>query len=316
MSKRIKMRLGATDRTLTLMEGKSLLLSSADTQWMGIPLELHRMGPREPGESGPIDGELGALVILDGRIEVTVRGGRREVSTVGVPGTVALLDGGHRPHVVRMTGQATALCMNILPSWFNRLGFTGPPERFRLHQPFSPDPTMLALADAMRREVGAGAPSGRLYAESLSLAILSYLVERVPDPPHERARGKLSEAQCRHLRNYTRDHLAADIRLSDLAALVGMSPRHFSKLFHEAFGVSPHRYLLTQRLQEGARRLASDPRADITRIALELGFSSQSHFSTSFRQLFGMSPRQYAASKAGKATNLQFLDDRRQDSEG
>ncbi|HET8939999.1 MAG TPA: helix-turn-helix transcriptional regulator [Polyangiales bacterium] len=168
----------------------------------------------------------------------------------------------------------------------------------------------------MHREVGAGAPSGRLYAESLSLAILSYLVERVPDPPHERARGKLSEAQCRHLRNYTRDHLASGVRLSDLAALVGMSPRHFSKLFHQAFGVSPHRYLLTQRLQEGARRLATDPRADITRIAIALGFSSQSHFSTSFRQLFGMSPRQYATSQTEGTTNVHFLDARRQDSEG
>lgn len=310
------MRLGNADRPLLLMDGQSLLVNSADTPWAGIPFEVHCMGRREPGESGPIDGEYGAMVILDGRIEVAIRKGLREVSALGVAGTLTLLDGAHRRNVLRMTGHATALCMNVLPTWFARLGFAASPEEFRLREPCLRDRTMLALAEAMHLEIQAGAPSGRVYAESLSLAVLSYLVERIPNHPHERARGKLSDAQCRRLRTYTRDHLAEDVGISDLAAVVGMSPRHFSKLFHQAFGVSPHRYLLTQRLNEGARRLTSDPRPDVTRIALELGFCSQSHFSSTFRRAFGTTPRQYAVDHGGNVSNMQIVDDPRQKSEG
>jgi AraC-like DNA-binding protein len=316
MSKRINMRLGKTDRPLSLMDGQSLLVSSADTPWSGLPFEVHCMGRREPGESGPIDGEYGAMVILDGRIEVALRNGQREVSALGVAGTLTLFDGAHRRNVLRMTGHATALCMNVLPAWFTRLGFAAPPDEFRLREPCLHDATMLALAEAMRLEIHAGAPSGRLYAESLSLAVLSYLVERIPNHPHERARGKLSDAQCRRLRIYTRDHLTEDVRIADLAAVVGMSPRHFSKLFHQAFGVSPHRYLLNQRLHEGARRLTSDARPDVTRIALELGFCSQSHFSSTFRREFGTTPRQYAVEHARSVSNVRIVDHRRQKSEG
>jgi AraC family transcriptional regulator len=106
----------------------------------------------------------------------------------------------------------------------------------------------------------------------------------------------LSELSCRRIRNYVLDRLNEDLTLSELSNLVGLHPRHFSTLFRRAFGKTPHRYVIDQRLAEGARLLANGGQ-DIADIAFRVGFSSQSHFAAAFRQAFGQTPRKYAAER-------------------
>ncbi len=89
----------------------------------------------------------------------------------------------------------------------------------------------------MRDEVARGAVTGRLYAESLSVALLSYALDQVPFAP-DVARGCLRDAEQRKLRRYILDHLAEDLSLCDLAALVGRQPRRFSTLFRQTFGAT------------------------------------------------------------------------------
>jgi AraC family transcriptional regulator len=154
------------------------------------------------------------------------------------------------------------------------------------------DKAVRSLVDAMRHEVVHGASTGRLYAQSLSVALLSYVFDRIP-LTRLHVRGMLSEDQRRRLSRYIRERLEDDLTLTELASLVGLGPRQLSRLFRAAFGVSPHRYLLNQRLEEAARRLAAGGH-EIGEIAISLGFCSQSHFAAAFRERFGKSPRQYA----------------------
>ena len=144
----------------------------------------------------------------------------------------------------------------------------------------------------MRDEVARGAPTGRLYADSLSLALLSYVVEREPRCG-ALVRGSLSKGECLQLENYIRERLGDDLSLAELAAHVGRRPRHFSTLFRQAFGAPPYRYVLRQRLSEGARLLANGDRG-LAAIAVRLGFTSQSHFASAFRAVFGVDPLHYA----------------------
>jgi AraC family transcriptional regulator len=300
MAKRIMMHVAGRQRPLRLGASpavalaQSPLLNSADSSWLGVPLELHAMGrAREAGEVGTVGDDRGVLVILEGRVDLVMREGRRESLAVGQPGSVALISSERRRQVVSMTGAAQGLALNVSSEWFTRMGFERPPADFARHPTFAPDETVFSLAQAMRTEVAAGAPTGRLFAESLSFALLSYLVERMPvTGMRERTRGRLSEGQCRRLRAHVRDELDRELGLNELAELVGLSPRHFSTLFRRAFGMSPHRYVLKQRLQEGARRLVQG-RDSIAQIALDVGFSSQAHFSTAFRGEFGTTPRRY-----------------------
>ena len=89
------------------------------------------------------------------------------------------------------------------------------------------------------------------------------------------------------------DHSFAEpLTVSDLAGAAGLSPAYFSRLFRDAFGVTPHGYLQTRRLERAAALLRSTDHP-VVRICVEVGFSSLGSFTTSFTRMFGMSPVAY-----------------------
>jgi len=87
---------------------------------------------------------------------------------------------------------------------------------------------------------------------------------------------------------------SAPHRIHDVAAEFGVSPFHLSRVFRAETGISVHQYLLRIRMQQALSRL-HDGEAHLSRLALDLGFSSHSHFSTIFRRHFGESPAQVRA---------------------
>jgi AraC family transcriptional regulator len=301
MTARILMQTARGVSPLVLGAGPPLL-NSRDTPWAGIPLELHEMASADDiGASGPLDGECGLLVFLEGAIDITRRARQHDLNERASRGSVAYLSGDERPELVRMRGQAQVLALELSSPWFKRVLLDRAPRNFARAQ--ARDDTMHALASAMHWEIARGAPSGRLYAESLSLALLSYALEQVP-PLHTYERGELSDAQQRQLRAYVLTNLAEDLSLSALAALVDRSERHFGTLFKRAFGTTPHRYVLDARLTEGARLLGMAG-ADIVEVAMRVGFSSQSHFTQAFRRAYGITPARHAAGR--RKTNLPGL---------
>jgi AraC-like DNA-binding protein len=74
-----------------------------------------------------------------------------------------------------------------------------------------------------------------------------------------------------------------------MARAVHASPFHLARIFQQRTGVPVHRYLTQLRLRAALERLA-DGADDLTALALELGFSSHSHFTDSFRREFGCAP--------------------------
>ena len=83
--------------------------------------------------------------------------------------------------------------------------------------------------------------------------------------------------------------LAQPISLDDVSRAVHASPFHFARIFQERTGVPVHRYLTRLRLRAALERVAAGE-SDLTRLALELGFSSHSHFTDAFRREFGRAP--------------------------
>lgn len=81
------------------------------------------------------------------------------------------------------------------------------------------------------------------------------------------------------------------LRLEDLARFAGISIVHLCRLFRRHTGSSIHQTLNELRLR-AALEAIGDPGADLTRVALDLGFSSHSHFSETFRRTFGRPPSQ------------------------
>lgn len=95
--------------------------------------------------------------------------------------------------------------------------------------------------------------------------------------------------------NHIHQHLSDDLSAEALAALADISLAHFRRIFHEAMGMPPHRYILSVRL-ERARKLLTLSNLPISRIAQECGFSSQSHLTACFRSAHAVTPAHYRTS--------------------
>jgi AraC-like DNA-binding protein len=80
-------------------------------------------------------------------------------------------------------------------------------------------------------------------------------------------------------------------KLAEIAGEVGASPVYLTQLFQHVEGLPLHRYHLRLRLARSLERLLHCE--DLSTLALELGFSSHSHFSLSFKQTYGLTPSQF-----------------------
>ena len=87
---------------------------------------------------------------------------------------------------------------------------------------------------------------------------------------------------------------AEPLRVDDLARAARLSRAHFSAEFRRAFGVSPHAYLLTRRLERAAAMLRTTDRT-VAEICFAVGLRSVGSFTTSFTRAYGISPSGYRA---------------------
>jgi transcriptional regulator GlxA family with amidase domain len=89
-----------------------------------------------------------------------------------------------------------------------------------------------------------------------------------------------------------------------LARVSGVSEAHFARSFKQAFGVPPHRYLLTRRL-ERATALLRDTDLSITEIAFQTGWNSLGTFGRTFRDVTGESPGELRAREQAAPRELE-----------
>jgi transcriptional regulator GlxA family with amidase domain len=89
-----------------------------------------------------------------------------------------------------------------------------------------------------------------------------------------------------------------------LARVSGVSAAHFARSFKQAFGVPPHRYLLTRRI-ERASALLRDTDLSVTEIAFRTGWSSLGTFGRTFRDVTGESPGERRARQRAAPHDLE-----------
>lgn len=98
---------------------------------------------------------------------------------------------------------------------------------------------------------------------------------------------------------YLATRLGERVTLDDVASAVHTSPFHFARTFRQQAGIPIHRYLTHLRLRNSLERLARGA-DDIAVLALELGFSSHSHFAETFRREFGLTPSEIRRRASGR----------------
>lgn len=157
------------------------------------------------------------------------------------------------------------------------------------------DPVIEILTQSLARDAADRHPAGRLYAESAFEFLVHDLIRHYSTlsatPP--RPLGGLPSRRLKLVLDYIEDTLGQPIELRSLAALAGVSARHFERAFRQSMGIPPHAYVLRRRLDAARDMLITRADLPIEHIALRLGFSSTSHFSSAFRQRIGCSSTEF-----------------------
>ena len=145
-----------------------------------------------------------------------------------------------------------------------------------------------------RRTIELHRPVADSDVEQDAIALLGHVLRRSVLPEHVGdADGSGRQLRHRALAKATEAILASDIGnphpLPDLARALDTSPFHLARVFRAEFGVPIHQHLLELRLTAALISLrAGEP--NLSKLALELGFSQHSHFSAAFRRAIGWSP--------------------------
>ena len=183
------------------------------------------------------------------------------------------------------------LALSVLPSALRRLTEEDDFHGGELRSAMVIDrPLCHELMKALAEEVTEPGQYGRLYAETLVLAVLldlmrhSGALRRVAP-----VKGGLAPWQLRRVEAIIEDRLGEDISLAELAAEANLSKAHFARAFRHSTGMPPHKYQLNARI-EYAKRLLRRGNTTLIEIGMACGFGSQSQFIRAFNRVIGVTP--------------------------
>jgi AraC family transcriptional regulator len=161
------------------------------------------------------------------------------------------------------------------------------------------DPLLEQLALAIITALEDGRTEDTLYVDTMARLMAMHLARKHSTrvgPELRVASDGLTPPRLRRLLAYIEEHLSDDLTLKRMAAEAELSPFYLARVFKSEVGKSPHQYVLDRRIAR-ARTMLRDTTIPIADLALATGFSSQSHLSTWFRRLVGVSPAHYRSQR-------------------
>jgi AraC family transcriptional regulator len=136
----------------------------------------------------------------------------------------------------------------------------------------------------------------RIYLGALGTVLAHELAHHGPASRVQKlARGGLAAWQQKAVTAYIEEHFAEPISLRTLAQLSRLSPFYFCRAFKQSFGIPPHRYHTSRRI-ERAKALLAGPPASVTEVGIKVGFSETSSFTAAFRKATGLTPTSFQRS--------------------
>ncbi len=273
------------------------LLSSAGAGWKGITLEQFRCPPFETPEYAYPDHKIAIHTRIPDDLQVKRRlNGRVQVEQVVAEQVVVVP--AEVTHQVQWDQDSEFLILTLKPDVLRQVAYEAiAPDRVDL-VPDLPraDPLVRQLGLALRSELELNGGRDHLYVESLVNCLTVHLLKMYSAlPPRFPAAGPLPPSTLALVTGYIQEHLDQPLQLADLAALVGMSICYFATVFKQSMGTSPHQFIVHCRLRR-SQQLLKRSDATIADIALQCGFSSQSHLTRTFRKHLGTTPKAYRMS--------------------
>jgi AraC family transcriptional regulator len=276
--------------------GSRVVLSSVGTKWNDVVVEQHHL----PGN------ELADVMFKQHVIVVTVghaitcefkKEGRFQ-HVFKAKGAISFFPSYH-PFFLRLKVEngmfANVLFLALDPAFVSRtaVGLELDSDHIELvEQHGGTDPILHHIAMALRAGIQTGDAVDRMYGEALSTALAVHLLRKYGGAvrgPKSRY-GGLPREKLLRATEYIQDQLDTDLTVSGIAQAVYMSPYHFTRLFKESTGQSPHQYVVEARVRK-AKELLSTGKFTISEAAYHVGFVDQSHLTRHFKRVFGLPPK-------------------------
>lgn len=159
---------------------------------------------------------------------------------------------------------------------------------------FGRDETLALLSFACAEMLSARTPGDRKRVSAITHLLAVHIAEKYTNIASHSPdyRGGLPIARLRKVEDYVHAHLAENISVETLAELSELSPFHFSRVFKEATGMTPLKFVIRERMLR-AQRLIRETSRSLIEIGLEVGYTSPSHFAQVFRRTVGMAPNKF-----------------------
>lgn len=171
----------------------------------------------------------------------------------------------------------------------------------------SSDPLISSVLTSLNEAANCGAPD--LYCDAAARFLVTHLLSQAnKSHGHQFKRSVGAEVTDRRLLRvleFMKSHFAISLTLDQLATEAGISRFHFSRMFKEKIGVTPHRYTVQLRMQH-AERLLRETDLSIGEIALTCGYIHQGHFAASFAREFNCSPAAFRGQNPPDLRNRTF----------
>jgi AraC family transcriptional regulator len=278
----------------------SVLFSSVNTGWQGIKVEFHRISSLELPEHY-IDGHR--LAVNIGKpIHYEWKEGNDWRQILLQPGDFCLQTHGDT-NFPRWWGNFEFLAIALEPGFINQaFQDTGVSENINFQtRRGEADAAIAEFAHHFQRELVSGSYCGTLYGESLAVAFAQHLLEQHSNRPQKLRKppGKLSSQQLKQVIEYVHEHLSEDLSLVDLAEQMNLSAFYFAHLFKNSLSLSPHQYLLQNRVERAKKLIAIAGKPNLTDIGLQVGFYDQAHFTKAFKRVVGIPPKRFFKQVAG-----------------
>lgn len=144
-----------------------------------------------------------------------------------------------------------------------------------------PDPLVWQIVSALKTVLETDATNSCFYAESMATALTAHLLRNYSTRKHvlQEYEDGLPKYKLKQALEYMNAHLCENVSLAAISDELGISQFHFCRLFKQSIGMTPHAYLIQQRV-ERSKQLLKWGESTINDVALDCGFANPSHFST------------------------------------
>jgi AraC family transcriptional regulator len=182
-------------------------------------------------------------------------------------------------------------------NFLNRVAYeSGNVDRVELRLIIPPtfDPLVWQLGSALQAVLANDAKNSCFYAESIATALAAHLLRFYATRNYtlREYQDGLPKYKLDRALEYINEHLSEDVSLAAISTELGIGQYYLCRLFKQSLGMSPHKYLVQQRV-ERSKQLLKSKETKIIDIAMACGFANPSHFARCFRQQIGISPKQF-----------------------